>query len=306
MVMMLNFKGIVVDLKEFAPKVVTRVNSFMENYLNSLDNAAPNLKAAMSYGLLLGGKRARPLLVYATGLAFGQSEDKLDYAAAAIECVHAYSLIHDDMPEMDNDKLRRGHETVHVKFSQTQALLAGDALQTLAFEILSDKNSQLSDKTVATLTRILATKAGYSGMCGGQAIDLDSEGKHIPLESLKLLHSKKTGALIRAAVLMGAYASERATSEEIAILDEYATKVGLAFQVWDDVLDVIGDTKVMGKTQGADISLDKSTYPSLMGIKKAQQYAKDCAKEAIEVVSKLNADTSLLEQFALFTVTRDH
>ena len=301
-----NFKGIVVDLKEFAPKVVKRVNSIMENYLNSLDNAAPNLKAAMSYGLLLGGKRARPLLVYATGKAFGQSDDKLDYAAAAIECVHAYSLIHDDMPEMDNDKLRRGHETVHVKFSQTQALLAGDALQTLAFEILSDQNSQLSDKTVATLTRILATKAGYSGMCGGQAIDLDSEGKHIPLESLKLLHSKKTGALIRAAVLMGAYASERASSEEIAILDEYATKVGLAFQVWDDVLDVIGDTKVMGKTQGADISLDKSTYPALMGIEKAQQYAKDCANQAIEVVSKLNADTSLLEQFALFTVTRDH
>ena len=204
-----NFKGIVVDLKEFAPKVVKRVNSFMENYLNSLDNAAPNLKAAMSYGLLLGGKRARPLLVYATGKAFGQSDDKLDYAAAAIECVHAYSLIHDDMPEMDNDKLRRGHETVHVKFSQTQALLAGDALQTLAFEILSDQNSQLSDKSVATLTRILATKAGYSGMCGGQAIDLDSEGKHIPLESLKLLHSKKTGALIRAAVLMGAYARDR-------------------------------------------------------------------------------------------------
>ena len=294
------------ELKEFAQMVATRVNEFMKDYLQSFDDAAPNLKDAMSYGLLLGGKRARPLLVYATGLALGQDIKKLDFAASAIECIHAYSLIHDDMPEMDNDKLRRGRETVHVKFGQTVALLAGDALQTMGFELVSDPKSNLSNQSIAKLTHILATKAGYSGMCGGQAIDLDSEGKHIPLESLKLLHSKKTGALIRAAVLMGAYASERATSEEIAILDEYATKVGLAFQVWDDVLDVIGDTKVMGKTQGADISLDKSTYPSLMGIEKAQQYAKDCAKEAIEVVSKLNADTSLLEQFALFTVTRDH
>ncbi len=278
----------------------------MEDYLNTLDNDALSLKEAMQYGLLLGGKRARPLLVYATGMALGQSQDKLDYAAAAVECIHAYSLIHDDMPEMDNDKLRRGHQTVHVKFGQTLALLAGDALQTLAFEILSDRKSGLSDKAVASLTRILSSKAGYLGMCGGQAIDLESEGKKLSYEQLRLLHSKKTGALIRAAVLMGAYSCDHISEDEIHILDEYASWTGLAFQVWDDVLDVIGDTEVMGKTQGADINLDKSTYPALLGLEESKKFAAECADKAIAVLDKLSIDTSMLKQFALFTVNRDH
>ena len=294
------------ELKEFAQMVATRVNEFMKDYLRSFDDAAPNSKDAMSYGLLLGGKRARPLLVYATGLALGQDIKKLDFAASAIECIHAYSLIHDDMPEMDNDKLRRGRETVHVKFGQTVALLAGDALQTMGFELVSDPKSNLSNQSIAKLTHILATKAGYSGMCGGQAIDLDSEGKHLELDKLRLLHSKKTGALIRAAVLMGAYSADNVTENQVKTLDEYATWTGLAFQVWDDVLDVIGDTKVMGKTQGADISLDKSTYPSLMGIEKAKEYAQECAQKAIFCIKTLDIDTTLLEQFALFTVQRDH
>lgn len=294
------------ELKDFAKDVASRVNAFMENYIKGFDDEAETLKESMAYGLLLGGKRARPLLVYATGLALGQSMDKLDYAASAIECIHAYSLIHDDMPEMDNDKLRRGRETVHVKFSQTVALLAGDALQTLAFEILSDSKSGLSDTAVANLVRVLASKSGYSGMCGGQAIDLASEGKHIPLEKLRVLHSKKTGALIRAAVLMGAYASENVTAEQLKALDEYASYTGLAFQVWDDVLDVIGDTAVMGKTQGADISLDKSTYPSLMGLEKAKEFANECAHKAIDALNVLDIDTTILKEFALFTVSRDH
>jgi farnesyl diphosphate synthase len=295
-----------VELKDFASSVSKRINSFMEGYLKNFDDDAASLKEAMEYGLLLGGKRARPLLVYATGMALGQSQDRLDYAAAAVECIHAYSLIHDDMPEMDNDKLRRGRETVHVKFGQTLALLAGDALQTLAFEILSDKKSGFSDKSVANLTRILSSKAGYSGMCGGQAIDLDSEGKKLSYEQLRLLHSKKTGALIRAAVLMGAYSCDNASEADIAVLDEYATWTGLAFQVWDDVLDVIGDTAVMGKTQGADINLEKSTYPSLLGLEESKKFAQECADKAIAALSKLKMDTSLLEQFALFTVNRDH
>ena len=294
------------ELKDFSKDVVSRVNAFMENYIKGFDDEAKTLKESMAYGLLLGGKRARPLLVYATGLALGQSMDKLDYPASAIECIHAYSLIHDDMPEMDNDSLRRGHETVHVKYSQTVALLAGDALQTLAFEILSDEKSGLSPKAVASLVRILSSKAGYSGMCGGQAIDLESEGQHIPLERLRVLHSKKTGALIRAAVLMGAVASENVSESELKALDEYAGFTGLAFQVWDDVLDVIGDTAVMGKTQGADISLDKSTYPSLMGLDKAKEFAFECAQKAINALAGLNIDTTILKEFALFTVNRDH
>lgn len=294
------------ELKEFAQTVSERINAFMKNYIDNFDDAAPDLKEAMSYGLLLGGKRARPLLVYATGLALGSSLEKLDYPAAAIECIHAYSLIHDDMPEMDNDKLRRGHETVHVKFSQTIALLAGDSLQTMAFEILSDSKSGLSDKAVANLVKILSSKAGYTGMCGGQAMDLDSEGKKIPLEKLRLLHSKKTGALIRAAVLMGAVASENVTESVLLILDEYAKYTGLAFQIWDDILDVIGDTSVMGKTQGSDISLDKSTYVSLLGLDNAKKLAYECVENAVNELKKLDIDTSVLAQFARFTISRDH
>ncbi|MGN0915099.1 MAG: (2E,6E)-farnesyl diphosphate synthase [Succinivibrio sp.] len=294
------------ELFEYASMVKDRVNGFMESYLETLDNDASELKQAMSYGLLLGGKRARPLLVYATGSAFGVPMEKLDYAAAAIECVHAYSLIHDDMPEMDGDELRRGRPTVHVKFTPTVALLAGDALQTLAFEILSDRKSSLSDRSVASLTRVLATKGGYSGMCGGQAIDLQSEGKHISYDALRLLHSKKTGALIRAAVLMGAYCCDSVSEEQIATLDEYAKWTGLAFQIQDDILDVIGDTAVMGKAQGADISLDKSTYPSLLGLEKAKEFALETANKAKECLKRLDLDTYLLSQFADFTVSRDH
>lgn len=171
---------------------------------------------------------------------------------------------------------------------------------------MSDEKSGLSDRAVAQLTRLLATKAGYQGMCGGQAIDLASEGKHLSFDELRLLHSKKTGALIRAAVLMGAACADNATKTQIEKLDEYAKWTGLAFQVWDDILDVIGDTAVMGKTQGSDISLDKSTYPALLGIDKAKAFAHECAQKAIASLKDLAIDTSILEQFALFAVNRDH
>ena len=296
------------ELKNYAKTVAERVNSFMSSYLHAMDGDAIQLKYAMSYGVLLGGKRARPLLVYATGQALGVPLERLDYAASAIECIHAYSLIHDDMPEMDNDRLRRGHETVHVKFSQSTALLAGDALQALAFEILSDKRSGLSDSSVVRLVGILAARAGYRGMCGGQALDLEAEGRKIGLEDLKKLHSKKTGALIRAAVLMGAACADDVSEETVALLDDYASWTGLAFQVWDDVLDVIGDTSVMGKRQGADIDMQKSTYPALLGLDEAKTYALDCASKAIEALRRLEdkLDVSMLKQFALFVVNRDH
>lgn len=294
------------NLKEFTPHVQSRINTFMSDYLDGLDNDVPELKDALRYGLLLGGKRARPLLVYATGMALGRSEIILDYPAAAIECIHAYSLIHDDMPEMDNDKLRRGHDTVHVKYGQDGALLAGDTLQALAFQILSDERSGLSDSSVVRLTRILSTKAGYSGMCGGQSLDLAAEKRHIALDELKLLHSKKTGALIRAAVMMGANSADNVSEKTLQVLDEYACWTGLAFQVWDDVLDVIGDTKKLGKTAGSDESLEKSTYPSLIGVEKSKIYAQECAHKAIDAVDSLNIDASLLCEFAEFTVTRDH
>ncbi|MBO6257720.1 MAG: polyprenyl synthetase family protein [Succinivibrio sp.] len=294
------------NLKEFAPHVVNRINDFMSDYLDGMDDEVPELKEAVRYGLLLGGKRARPLLVYATGMALGQEERILDYPAAAIECIHAYSLIHDDMPEMDNDKLRRGHDTVHIKYGQDGALLAGDTLQALAFQILSDERSGLSDRAVVLLTRILSVRAGYSGMCGGQSLDLGAEKRHIALDELKLLHSKKTGALIRAAVMMGAMSADHVSPKTLEALDEYARWTGLAFQVWDDVLDVIGETAKLGKIAGADEFLEKSTYPSLIGLDKAKTYAEECAHKAIDAVGVLNIDSSLLCEFAEFTVTRDH
>ena len=293
------------SLQEFAPWVQNRVTSFMDAYLANFDDDAPKLKEAMRYGLLLGGKRSRPLLVYATGLSLGQKSEVLDSAAAAIECIHAYSLIHDDMPEMDNDKLRRGMPTVHCKFGQTTALLAGDALQTLGFEFISDPKSGFASNQIASLMHILAKGAGYRGMCGGQAIDLEAEHKRINLDELKLLHSKKTGALIKAAVSLGAVAAN-ADAQTLKYLNDYASYVGLGFQVWDDVLDVIGNTEVMGKTQGSDQNLDKSTYPKLLGLKEAENFAKECACKACESLTHLSYDTTILAQFAKFAVSRDH
>ncbi len=293
-------------LNEYATQVAGRVNGFMERYLDGLDDEVPTLKEALRYGLLLGGKRARPLLVYATGTMLGQSEERLDYVAAACECIHAYSLIHDDMPEMDNDRLRRGRETVHVKFGQAEALLAGDALQALAFELLSDPRSGLGAECVVKLTSYLARFAGYSGMCGGQTLDLLAENVPISLGQLRLLHEKKTGALIRAAVLMGAASSEQVDAKTLDTLDSYARKIGLAFQIWDDVLDVIGDTAVLGKTAKSDESLHKSTYPALLGLEESQRLARSAAEEAVALLRTLSCDTALLEEFALFCVTRDH
>lgn len=293
-------------LKEFAPYAAKRVNAFMEAYLSGLDDEVPALKESLSYGLLLGGKRFRPLLVYAAGALAGQREEVLDYAAAAVECIHAYSLIHDDMPEMDNDRLRRGHETVHVKFGQAGALLAGDALQALAFQILSDPRSGLEAPVLARLVNILAKAAGYSGMCGGQSLDLAAEQQHLGLEALKLLHSKKTGAMIRAAVMMGAQSCGEQDEAVLGCFDRFASWTGLAFQVRDDVLNVLGDTRVMGKAAGSDSALGKSTFPALMGTGQAQEFACECVRKACDALKGLKGDTSLLQEFACFAVDRDH
>ncbi|MCR5536278.1 MAG: polyprenyl synthetase family protein [Succinivibrio sp.] len=294
------------NLQEYSAYVCSRINAFMEHYIDELDDEVPSLKEAIRYGLLLGGKRARPLLVYATGTMLSVREEQLDYVAAACECIHAYSLIHDDMPEMDNDKLRRGRETVHVKFGPALALLAGDTLQALAFELLSDPRSGLRPESVVRLSAALARFAGYRGMCGGQALDLLAENVKIPLESLRLLHAKKTGALIQAAVLMGAMASGREDEKLLKTLEEYAKQVGLAFQIWDDVLDVVGDTAVMGKTALSDVSLNKSTYPALLGLETSKRLAAEASDQAINALSSLSFDTELLRQFAVFCVTRDH
>lgn len=316
------------QLNDFFNVVQQRVNACMQEKLAQMPSEPASLKEAMHYALLLGGKRARPYLVYATGQAYGASLKDLDYVAAAIECIHSYSLIHDDMPEMDNDTLRRGQPTVHAKFGPATALLAGDTLQALAFDFLTDERCHIADEVKARLCGTLARAAGFTGMCGGQALDLLAEHQHLAQDALEHLHALKTGALITAAVQMGYMAAryedahnnstgdvigltlgfvERPqVSRDLEHLTTYGKKVGLAFQVWDDVLDVEGDTAVLGKTVGSDEAHEKSTYVSLLGLEGAKVYAQKLSAEAQAALKELKVPMPLLEQFAQFCVSRDH
>ncbi|MBQ9274040.1 MAG: (2E,6E)-farnesyl diphosphate synthase [Succinivibrio sp.] len=291
---------------EYATWVRERVNAFMQRYLAKLDAEAPALWEAMSYGLTLGGKRVRPLLVYAAGALAGTAPESLDYPAAAVECIHAYSLIHDDMPEMDNDVLRRGQPSVHAKFGPALGLLSGDALQALAFRFLSDPVAGLSAQAVVRLCALLSELSGYAGMCGGQALDLEAEGVPVAYEQLRLIHAKKTGALIRCAVQLGYQSTPQFSPDVAKALDDYARCCGQAFQIWDDVLDVIGSTEVLGKQAGHDEAAGKSTYPALLGLDKAQELARQCVEEALAALHRVPGDTNVLEQFARFTIARDH
>lgn len=292
-------------LEDFSQEVRERTDAFLGRTLARLDDTAAELQEALRYGLLLGGKRARPVLVQAAGQMLGAPAEVLDYPAAAVECIHAYSLIHDDMPEMDNDRLRRGQPCVHVRFGADLALLAGDALQALAFELLSDRGSPLSDELRVTLTALLSGAAGCRGMCGGQALDLMGGRRQLTLAGLQELHRRKTGALITAAVLMGAHCADRVSPAVLEALGEYAACTGLAFQVWDDVLDVIGDTAVTGKSTGADAALGKSTYPSVLGLEPAREHARQLCERAVAALEGLPADSRLLQDFARYAVSRD-
>ncbi|HEI8867385.1 (2E,6E)-farnesyl diphosphate synthase [Serratia sp. AKBS12] len=265
---------------------------------------------AMRHGALLGGKRLRPFLVYATGEMFGVSLNNLDVPAAAIECIHAYSLIHDDLPAMDNDDLRRGQPTCHIKFGEANAILAGDALQTLAFSILADADMpDVALRDRLAMVSELAGASGVAGMCGGQALDLAAEGRQINLEALEQIHRHKTGALIRAAVRLGALAAGEAGRAALAPLDRYAAAIGLAFQVQDDILDVIGETAKIGKRQGADQQHGKSTYPALLGLENAKAKARDLHLEALAALDTLAAhsyNTAPLRALASFIIERDN
>lgn len=242
--------------------------------------APAGLGEAMRYGVLDGGKRLRPLLVMAACEAVGGPDWAALRAAAAVELIHAYSLIHDDMPCMDNDVLRRGKPTVHVQFGEAQALLAGDALQALAFELLTPENSNIDERMQARLCRLLAKAAGHEGMAGGQAIDLASVGSTLTEDQLRQMHRLKTGALLQASVMLGA-ACGHVTDQAWAGLQAYGQALGLAFQVVDDILDVTADSATLGKTAGKDAANDKPTYVSLLGLAQAQQYAQALLDEAL-------------------------
>lgn len=286
-----------------------RVNGVLSRLIDTLPFQNMPLVETMRYGSILGGKRLRPFLVYATGEMLGVDDAVLDIPAAAIECIHAYSLIHDDLPAMDNDDLRRGQPTCHIKFGEDNAILAGDALQTFAFEILSTQPmAGISDRARITMIAELATASGIAGMCGGQALDLAAESQIVSLADLEQIHRHKTGALIRSAVRLAAFSAGAAGHQALPALDRYAACIGLAFQVQDDILDVIGDTATLGKRQGADQQLGKSTYPALLGLEQAKLKAQDLYQEALSTLSTLSdqsLDVTTLQSLASYIIQRN-
>jgi farnesyl diphosphate synthase len=278
--------------------------SVLRGLLPSAEVAPQRLHAAMRYSVLDGGKRVRPLLAFAAGELAAADVARVNYAAAAVELIHAYSLVHDDMPCMDDDVLRRGKPTCHVEYDDATALLVGDALQSLAFQLLSEP--RLSDDAIKQLkmVKLLAVASGSRGMAGGQAIDLASVGKQLTLPELEQMHIHKTGALIRAAILLGAYCGNSLNDAQLEKLDRFGKLIGLAFQVVDDVLDCEADTATLGKTAGKDADNDKPTYVSLLGLQGARQMAQRLHQEAIEALQEFGHDAQRLRELADFIVLR--
>lgn len=279
----------------------TRFPALFSDFLQAQNQQHPRLIAAIAYAMQNGGKRVRPALVWGACEAAGGEMAVADAAAIAIECIHGYSLIHDDLPCLDNDDLRRGQPTCHRQFDEATALLAGDALQALAFRSLA--GSSLPAGARALQTASLANAA--FDMVVGQQLDVDAEGQRIALPALETVHRHKTGALIRSAVSLGAHAAN-ADSDVLAALDRFASHIGLAFQVHDDILDVIGDTAVLGKQAGADQLLEKSTYPALLGLPAAQALARQLTEDALLALEPLGERAYALTELAHYLMARDH
>ena len=278
-----------------------RIDQALDNTLGTHLGDSKLLDAAR-YSVLRGGKRLRPALVYAAADAAGASPDAADAAAIAVELLHAYSLIHDDLPAMDDDALRRGQPTTHIAFDEATAILAGDALQALAFSILGEADSRTDQMRVKQLN-LLGEAVGFRGMALGQAIDLESEGKALSLDALKAMHAKKTGALITASVLMGATCGNPSDDDWDA-LTQAGQAIGLAFQIQDDILDEVAPTETLGKTQGRDQMLGKSTFPGLLGLEASEREAYALVEIAQEALARVAGDTTMLEQLARLSVER--
>ncbi|WGG49670.1 polyprenyl synthetase family protein [Rugamonas sp. DEMB1] len=277
----------------------------MAALLPAVDVVPGKLHAAMRYALLGGGKRVRPLLVYAAGALFGADADTLRRAAAAVEMIHAYSLVHDDMPCMDDDALRRGKPTVHIAYDEATALLVGDALQSQAFLVLAEADlNMVPAARLAAMLRLLAHASGSAGMCGGQAIDLDSVGLSLTLPQLEQMHQLKTGALLRASVLLGATAGKDLDAAETAALHAYARAIGLAFQVVDDVLDATADSATLGKTAGKDAADNKPTYVSILGLEASRALAEQLRLEAHAALASFGEKALRLRELADLIVQR--
>ena len=287
-------------LKQYQQRVEQQLLSALS------DNcAAGRVREAMHYSLFNGGKRVRPVLVYMANQLLDGDLDRADSAACAIEAIHSYSLVHDDLPAMDDDDLRRGQPTCHIAFDEATAILAGDGLQALAFELLARENG-LSAELRLKMVQILSRDSGYMGMVGGQSIDLANEGQRITIEQLELMHRHKTGALISASIEMGALSSNRADTRSLAQLAEYARAIGLAFQVKDDILDIEGNTETLGKPQGSDLELEKSTYPSLLGMAGAKHKLALLNEQAHASISCFGKTAEPLHWLADYIVERQY
>ena len=281
-----------------------RVEDALDRCLPDADSIPPALHQAMRYATLNGGKRVRACLVYAAGQAVGTTLDNLDAPACAVELVHSYSLVHDDLPCMDDDDLRRGKPTCHKAYDEATALLAGDALQALAFEVLANDSSAINPLQRLQMIHRFANAIGSHGMAGGQAIDLESIGKSLSLDELESMHSRKTGALIQVSVQLGALSAVTHDRDRFEQLDRFGRAIGLGFQIVDDILDVEGTTETLGKTAGADQNLNKPTYPALLGLDGAKAKARETHQLALESIMGLGDNAEILGAIADFILER--
>ena len=284
-----------------------RVDVALERWLPAPDVNPVCLHQAMRYAVLAPGKRVRPILVYATAAALGIDLNRVDGAASAVEIIHAYSLIHDDLPAMDDDDLRRGRPTCHREFDEATAILAGDALQALAFYIISHDPQMIPDAAARLqMVEKLSLFSGSRGMAGGQAIDLAAVGKSLNIAELETMHIHKTGALIRTCVKLAALSTDKLSQQQHQALDSYAKSIGLSFQVQDDILDVTGDTVTLGKTQGADSARNKPTYPSIIGLDASQEKARELHKNALQALSIFGEEADILRYISAWFVERSN
>jgi geranylgeranyl pyrophosphate synthase len=293
-------------LSAFLEASRTRLEGCLDRWLPAAIKHPASLHQAMRYSALGGGKRIRPTLVYASGQAVGADPAALDAPACAIELIHAYSLIHDDLPAMDDDDLRRGKPSCHRAFDEATAILAGDALQSLAFQVLStNRHGQLDAETRLHMLERLAQATGSRGMAGGQAIDLEATGQQLNIAELEDMHIHKTGALVRASVLLGALCGCTADDPRLAKLDHYAKCIGLAFQIRDDILDVEGEVQALGKHTGMDLQREKSTYPALLGLEPARQRARELHVEALKSLAGLDERADPLRWISTYIIERE-
>jgi geranylgeranyl pyrophosphate synthase len=295
------------DLPAPLKALVGRADEALARALPGGDLPPVELHGAMRYAVLGGGKRLRPLLVYAAGHALGRDDGILDAPACAVEIIHAYSLVHDDLPAMDDDALRRGQPTCHIVYGEAMAILAGDALQALAFEILATPHGDNDDPAARiAMLRALGAACGAEGMAGGQAFDLSAVGQKLSLGDLERMHAYKTGALIRASVRLGALAAGCTDPDLLGRLDRYGHAVGLAFQVRDDILDVEGESAVIGKTAGKDALADKPTFPSIIGLPASRERLDALVRDALEAIEPLGERGEWLADLARYSAQRAH